>query len=135
MQPPERRADDDGCDIRGKCEHEVGNDQSGKSAGQQPEAKRFWSVTAYTPEAIELIPNAAEKYVVARYTPGLQTNTDGSVSIYMTRDARELPSGVPEANWLPIPRRAFNIMLRVYGPDGSVAAGTYVPPPINRRRP
>jgi hypothetical protein len=103
--------------------------------GGQPEANRFWSLTAYTPETIELVPNLAQKYVVARYTPGLQTNMDGSISVYMTRDARELPAGVAEANWLPIPRGSFNIMLRVYGPEGTVAAATYVPPAINRRQP
>ena len=96
-------------------------------AGQQPQASRFWSLTGYTPEAIELIPNLAQTYLVASYTPGLQTNPDGSVSIYM---AVTNPPGVPAANWLPIPRGPFNVMLRVYGPAGSVAAGTYVPPGI-----
>jgi hypothetical protein len=100
------------------------------SAGQLPEATRFWSITAYTPEAIELVPNLADKYAVARYTPGLQFNKDGSLSIYM---ARRLPEGVPMANWLPVPRGAFNIMLRVYGPEGSVEDNTYVPPGIQKR--
>lgn len=87
-------------------------------AGQLPEADRFWFVTAYTPEAIELVDNPADKYAVASYSPGLQPNAeDGSLSIYM---ARQLPAGVPMANWLPIPPRAFNIMLRVYGPEGTV---------------
>jgi hypothetical protein len=112
-----------------------GNDPHGYvltfSPGGQPEAKRFWSLTAYTPEAIELVPNAANKYDVASYTPGLQTNMDGSISVYMARD---LPAGVPMANWLPIPRGPFNIMLRVYGPEGSVLAATYIPPAINRRQ-
>jgi hypothetical protein len=100
-------------------------------AGQLPEADRFWSVTAYTPEAIELVDNPADKYAVASYTPGLQFDAEnGSLSIYM---ARQLPAGVPMANWLPIPPRAFNIMLRVYGPEGSVADNTYVPPPIEKR--
>jgi hypothetical protein len=103
--------------------------------GQLPEANRFWSVTAYTPEAIELVDNPADKYAVASYTPGLQPNPnteDGPVSIYM---ARQLPAGVPMANWLPIPPRAFNIMLRVYGPTpgGTVADNTYVPPGIKKR--
>jgi hypothetical protein len=40
---------------------------------------------------------------------------------------------VPMANWLPIPSGAFNIMLRVYGPQGTVEAGTYVPPGIQER--
>jgi hypothetical protein len=99
-------------------------------AGQLPEAMRFWSLTAYTPEAIELVPNPANKYAVASYTTGLQSNTDGSLSIYM---AQQLPAGVPMANWLPIPPGAFNIMLRVYGPEGSVADNTYVPPGIEKR--
>jgi hypothetical protein len=95
-----------------------------------PEATRFWSVTAYTPEAIELVPNPAHKYAVASYTPGLQPNSDGSLSIYM---AQQLPAGVPMANWLPIPPGAFNIMLRVYGPEGTVEDNTYVPPGIQKR--
>lgn len=99
--------------------------------GQLPEADRFWSVTAYTPEAIELVDNPADKYAVASYTPGLQpNNTEGPVSIYM---ARQLPAGVPMANWLPIPPGAFNIMLRVYGPEGTVKDNTYVPPGIQKR--
>jgi hypothetical protein len=100
-------------------------------AGQLPQAMRFWSVTAYTPEAIELVDNPADKYAVASYTPGLQPpNMDGPLSIYM---ARQLPAGVPIANWLPIPPRAFNIMLRVYGPEGTVKDNTYVPPGIEKR--
>ena len=94
-----------------------------------PEAKRFWSFTAYTPDAVELVRNDARKYAVASYTPGLQYNVDGSVTIYL---ARELPTGVPEANWLPVPEGSFNIALRVYGPEGSVADNTYVPPGIRK---
>ena len=95
--------------------------------GQQPEAKRFWSLTAYTPEAIELIPNKADKYVVASYTPGLVTAKDGSLTILMSTT---LPKDFPEANWLPVPSGPFNIMLRDYGPEGSVLDGTYIPPPV-----
>jgi hypothetical protein len=92
-----------------------------------PQAERFWSFTAYTPETIELVRNAAHKYEVASYTPGLHYNSDGSISITM---ATTLPPGVPEANWLPIPAGPFNIMLRVYGPEGNVADGPYAPPGI-----
>jgi hypothetical protein len=96
-------------------------------ANNIPQAERFWSVTAYTPESIELVSNSAHKYEVASYTRGLKTIADGSISIYM---ATALPSGVPMANWLPIPRGSFNVMLRVYGPKGSVANETFVPPGI-----
>ncbi len=108
-----------------------GTDQDGYvltfPADQIPAASRFWSLTAYTPEAIELVPNSANKYLVASYTPGLQPNQDGSYSIYM---ARKLPAGVNAANWLPIPPGPFNVILRVYGPLGSVADNTYLPPGI-----
>lgn len=97
---------------------------------QIPEAQRFWSLTAYTPDSIELIRNSARKYAVARYTPGLQYNADGSLTIYISKTQ---PRGVPMANWLPVTNRPFNVMLRVYGPDGSVADKTYVPPAIRRR--
>jgi len=99
--------------------------------GGAPEASRFWSLTAYTPHAIELIPNAIDKYVVASYTPGLETNPDGSISIYISQTR---PEGVPEANWLPVSDRAFNLMLRVYGvvPKSDVAKNKYVPPPVER---
>jgi hypothetical protein len=95
--------------------------------GGQPETNRFWSLTAYLPESIELVPNDANKYVVASYTPGLVTNSDGSVSIYMLAS---LPPGVPESNWLPVPKGQFNVMLRDYGPEGSVLDNTYTPPPV-----
>ena len=39
---------------------------------QIPEAERFWSLTAYLPGSIELVPNRAKKYLVASCTPGLQ---------------------------------------------------------------
>ncbi|MBV8436166.1 MAG: DUF1214 domain-containing protein [Silvibacterium sp.] len=92
--------------------------------GEQPQVMRFWSVTAYLPLSIELVPNSANKYAVASYTPNLKTAKDGSVSIVM---AVNKPAGVPEANWLPIPRGPFNILLRAYGPED---ASTYVPPAI-----
>ena len=101
-------------------------------AGQPPKPNRFWSVTAYTPHAIELVPNSADKYLVASYTHNLATNMDGSISIYMSQD---LNPGVPAPNWLPVPRGPFNIMLRFYGPEGDVADATYVPPAITRFKP
>jgi hypothetical protein len=98
---------------------------------QIPEAKRFWSVTAYTPDSVELIRNPAGKYAVASYTPGLVYDPrDGSLSIFVSRVR---PAGVPVANWLPVGTDPFNLMLRVYGPEGAVAANTYVPPAVRRR--
>jgi hypothetical protein len=99
---------------------------------QLPEYERFWSVTAYTPEYIELVPNSADKYVVASYTPGLETADDGSVTIHVQADP---PKRSSSANWLPVPRGHFSLLFRVYGPKGSALAGTYVPPKIHRTFP
>jgi hypothetical protein len=95
--------------------------------GRQPQVKRFWSITAYLPGSITLVSNLSAKYAVASYTPGLRTNRDGSITIYI---APTLPAGVNAANWLPVPEGPFNLMLRAYGPQGSVRNNTYVPPPI-----
>ena len=65
------------------------------SASQVPQAKRFWSLTAFRPVLIEPIPNRLDEYLVASYTPGLVTSPDGLVTIYM---APAKPAGVPTAN-------------------------------------
>lgn len=99
---------------------------------QLPKYERFWSMTAYTPEYIELVPNSLDKYVVASYTPGLETAEDGSVTIHVQADP---PKRASSANWLPVPRGPFSLLFRVYGPQGSALEGTYVPPRIHRTFP
>ena len=89
-----------------------------------PETSRFWSLTAYTEQAIELIPNPINKYVVASYS-GAQLNSDGSLSVFM---AAERPEGVRFENWLPVANGPFNIVLRDYGPEGSVTTNNYTHP-------
>jgi hypothetical protein len=102
------------------------------AADQIPDAERFWSLTMYTPDTVELVPNSADKYLVARYTPGLVYNADGSVTIYMSVTK---PANVPAANWLPARRGVFNVMLRVYGPTGNTAPDAgYNPPAITIAR-
>lgn len=99
---------------------------------QLPQYQRFWSLTAYTPEYIELVPNALDKYVVASYTPGLETASDGSVTIHVAADQ---PRHGSTANWLPVPKGPFSLLFRVYGPEGSALDGTWVPPKIHRTFP
>jgi hypothetical protein len=98
------------------------------SKNQLPQAKRFWSLTAYLPRGNTLVPNAADKYEVARFTPGLVTNPDGSITIYMQATP---PPAALRPNWLPIPRGPFDVLLRVYGPEGNTSPGAnYIPPKI-----
>jgi hypothetical protein len=95
---------------------------------QIPQAKRFWSLTAYIPPGVTLFPNRANKYLVGSYTPGLKTNPNGSITIYIQSKP---PIRARRANWLPVPRGPFSLLLRVYGPTGNTADGSYVPPPIS----
>ncbi len=97
-------------------------------ANNIPDCSRFWSVTAYTGDAIELVPNAADKYAVASYTPGLVKNGDGSITITL-RTIGDTETTV-DPNVLPIPSGRFSVMLRVYGPRGTAKAGTYIPPVV-----
>ena len=92
-----------------------------------PDYSRFFSVTAYTPDDIELVENSYNKYLVASYTPGLVVSADGSITIYVQSKP---PTAAPIANWLPVPVGPFNLMLRIYGPNGSAKDGSYIPPGI-----
>jgi hypothetical protein len=95
---------------------------------QLPQANRFWSLTAYLPRGNTLVPNAARKYEVARFTPGLVTNPNGSITIYLQATP---PAKALRPNWLPVPRGRFDVLLRVYGPEGNTSPGAkYIPPKI-----
>jgi hypothetical protein len=104
------------------------------SKEQIPQNTRFWSLTLYVSDAITLFapqyPRVPTKNV-AEYTPGLVTDPDGSITIYIQpnppRDAARMP------NWLPTPPTGpFSVMLRVYSPTGNTATGNYVPPEIKQ---
>jgi hypothetical protein len=128
------------CDVCGALGYRRGQALNGKRnrvyvlrfpRREVPEAERFWSLTAYLPGSIQLVPNKAKKYVVASYTSGLERNRDGSISIYMSK---RRPLGVAAANWLPVPAGKFNVMLRVYGPKGNTAGSGYLPPAVGLRK-
>jgi hypothetical protein len=100
-----------------------------------PQARRFWSVTAYVPPAPSLVPGTTPngnngQGNVASYTPGLQRNKDGSITIYIQPNRPVIPSRRP--NWVRVPPDGpFSIVLRVYGPEGNTAPGTlYIPAEI-----
>ncbi len=80
-----------------------------------PPAGAFWSLTLYDLENGFFIPNDRKKYSVGE-NAGMKLNDDGGIEIFI---AAEKPGGVPEENWLPIPRENLNLspQLRVYVPD------------------
>jgi len=80
-----------------------------------PPAGAFWSLTLYDLGQGFFIPNDSKKYSVGE-NAGMVLNEDGGIEIYI---AAELPEGVPEENWLPVPREDLDLspQMRVYVPD------------------
>lgn len=90
-----------------------------------PPAGAFWSLTLYDLDQGFFIPNDRKKYSVGE-NAGMKLDEEGGIEIYV---AAEQPEGVPEENWLPIPRQdlALSPQLRIYVPDLE-AMDTWRPP-------
>jgi len=93
-------------------------------AGRLPPNKAFWSLTMGDAHN-RFVSNALNRYSVSDRS-GLVRNADGSVDIYIQN---AVPAG-HESNWLPSPRGAFLLWLRVYLPGPSILEGKYNVPPV-----
>ena len=93
--------------------------------GQLPPVKYFWSITMYSIPQRLLVENPIKRYSIGSSTPGLKTNDDGSLVIYVSAKS---PGKDKESNWLPAPSGPFWTVLRNYGPDEKVINGTYKRP-------
>jgi len=101
--------------------------------GGLPPVDGFWSLTMYeaTPEGqFFLVANPANRYSIGDRTPGLKTNPDGSLDIWI---ARSDPGPERRTNWLPAPTSGpFTLSLRAYLPKRELLNGTYRLPRIVR---
>jgi hypothetical protein len=96
------------------------------SKDQVPPVKFFWSMTMYDLPGRLLVDNPIQRYAIGSRTQGLKTNADGSVDIYLQATS---PGGDKESNWLPTPKQGpFFMVLRMYGPEGKLAAGEWQAP-------
>lgn len=96
------------------------------SKDQVPPVKFFWSMTMYDLPARLLVDNPIDRYAIGSRTKGLKTNADGSVDIYLQNKS---PGADKESNWLPTPPKGpFFMVLRMYGPQGALTAGTWSQP-------
>ena len=92
------------------------------------EEEGYWSITAYQPVSLLLIPNDAHRYKVGDLD-GLDFNEDGSLDIFV---ARELPDGASERNWIPSGGRGVCLIFRVYVPQQPVIDDAWFPPALER---
>ncbi|NUA30979.1 DUF1254 domain-containing protein [Cupriavidus basilensis] len=94
-------------------------------------ARAFWSVALYTveKEGQFLSGNAHDRYHVSSRTPGLVTNADGTIDIWLQPTP---PAGPQRANWLPTPADGgpFELFARAYVPGDKVLNGEFKMPPV-----
>jgi hypothetical protein len=95
--------------------------------GQTPPVNAFWSLTMYSAEGY-FVANPINRYAIGNRNP-LKYNADGSLDLYFQNVS---PSKDKEANWLPAPAGAFNLLLRLYWPKEEMLKGNWTPPPVKK---
>jgi hypothetical protein len=89
---------------------------------------QYWSATLYDRTTHGLI-REAKNCSVSSQSPGLQTNTDGSVDIYFGRAA---PNG-KESNWIDTgPSEKFEVLFRLYAPKKALFEKTWNLPDVEK---
>jgi hypothetical protein len=95
-----------------------------------PPAEAFWSITLYDSEGFQ-VANALNRFAVSSWMP-FKYNADGSLDLYFQNES---PGKDREANWLPAPKGAFNLTMRLYAPKSDALTGRWNPPPITKEQP
>jgi hypothetical protein len=93
--------------------------------GAAPPVNAFWSITLYDQEGFQ-VGNALNRFAVSSWMP-FNYNSDGSLDLYFQNES---PGNDKEANWLPAPKGAFNLTMRLYSPKSEALTGKWNPPPI-----
>ncbi len=102
--------------------------------GKYPPVNAFWSVTMYDGKTQLLIENPIDRYLInSPMLPVMKKNKDGSVTIYIQKDA---PAADKKSNWLPAPDGPIYLVMRLYWPKDTppsilpAGSGTWKPPAI-----
>jgi len=96
-------------------------------AGQMP-AARYWRISMYDLDGF-FTDNPIRRYGIGNMAEKLQTNPDGSLTLYIQHDS---PGMEKEVNWLPAPKQGFFLVMRMYQPEERMYRGDYIVPPLQR---
>ena len=99
------------------------------SQGLIPPVNAFWSITLYDSRQ-RLVPNSMLRNAIGD-RDRLRVNPDNSVSIHIQHD---WPGTAKDSNWLPAPKEAFSLALKMYWPKPDAVAGNWWPPPVVRTK-
>ena len=108
---PLNLADADGQPLNGDHDYLLHFD-----ADQLPPVQAFRSVTMYDAEGFQAA-NPINRFAIGD-RDDLAYDPDGSLDLYLQHDN---PGPDREANWLPAPRGALGVTLRLYGPASTAA--------------
>jgi hypothetical protein len=95
--------------------------------GATPPVNAFWSITLYDAEGFQ-VASVLNRFAVSSWMP-FKTNADGSLDLYFQNES---PGKDKEANWLPAPKGAFNLTMRLYGPKSEALTGKWNPPAVTK---
>jgi hypothetical protein len=96
--------------------------------GKLPPVKGFWSLTMYD-EYHFFVANEIRRFSLGTKNKDLNSNADGSLTIYVQPDPPNNPA--QRANWLPAPKNSdFSLFLRAYWPGEEALNGSWTPPPV-----
>jgi hypothetical protein len=95
--------------------------------GGLPPVDAFWSLTLYGSD-FALVDNPIKRYAIGDRTAGLAYGPDGSLEIQVQNQAPEKGN----ANWLPSPTGAYQLILRTYQPKPALFNGSYKLPPLRQ---
>lgn len=100
--------------------------------GQGLPVNSFWSLTLYEATAdgqFFFADNPLGRYAIGDRTPGLVTNEDGGLDIWI---GHRPPGGGRDTNWLPAPEEPFALFLRAYLPKPELLHGGYRLPRVEK---
>ena len=119
---PMNLADDTGKPLDGSNKYVMHFEK-----GQTPPVGAFWSITLYDAEGFQ-VGNVLNRFAVSSWMP-FKFNGDGSLDLHFQYES---PGTDKEANWLPAPKGAFNLLMRLYSPKAEVLTGRWNPPHVTK---
>ena len=119
---PLNLADETGKPLDGASKYTIHFDK-----GAAPPVNAFWSVTLYDSDGFQAA-NSLNRFAVSSWMP-FKYNPDGSLDLYFQNES---PGTDKEANWLPAPKGAFNLTMRLYAPKSDALTGKWNPPPVTK---
>ncbi len=120
---PLNLGDENGKPLQGANKYTIHFDK-----GATPPVNGFWSITLYDSDGFQ-VANVLNRFAVSSWMP-FKTNSDGSLDLYFQNES---PGTDKEANWLPAPKGAFNLCMRLYGPQSDALTGKWNPPPVKKQ--